>query len=102
MGAPMDNERMLCSRCEEILDTSGSPKWCRKCRAKYQREYQLLRMEMASSGGFIKGREAMRQIIVAEFDKLASGKFSGCEIADLVAQMPGPQVTDEEPEKIAS
>lgn len=70
------------------------PKWCKECRARYQKEYQILRMNRAEARGWVKGREAMRQMVVTEFDKLGTGMFRADEVATLVAAMPGPQITE--------
>lgn len=82
--------------CTNQLDTTGMPKWCRECRARYQREYQILKMSRAETKGFVAGREAMRRMVVAEFEKLGSGSFEAIEVAILVQQMPGPQVSDDD------
>lgn len=87
-------ERCSHADCTNILDTTGLPKWCRSCRAAYQREYQALRVDRKQQVGFAQGREAMRDMVVAEFARLGLNQFSGDEVAHLVARMPGPQVFD--------
>lgn len=73
-------------RCENMLDTEGSPKWCKKCRAKYQREYQALQPELAEKRGHARGVTALRTYLVGEFERLGSGTFNGYEIAELIRQ----------------
>lgn len=75
-----------CSKCEEPLDTTGYPKWCKSCRAKHRREYEEVRKKLT----FGEGIAAMRELMADEFDRLGSGKFSGYECADLIRQAPGP------------
>lgn len=80
----------ICSRCTEPLDTTGSPTWCKACRAKYQREYKALRAEMTESRGFAAGVSAMRAYLAEQFAKLGAGGFTGSEVASLIRQSQGP------------
>lgn len=80
----------LCSRCTEPLDTTGSPTWCKSCRANYQREYKALRAEMTESRGYAAGVSAMRAYLAAQFAKLGSGGFTASEVAALIRQSQGP------------
>jgi hypothetical protein len=80
----------LCSRCEADLDTTGYPKWCKKCRAKYRREYVSLRAQMQETRGFAAGVSAMRAAVEARFQHWPRAMFSGAEIASQVHVMPGP------------
>lgn len=77
-----------CSKCEDALDTTGYPKWCKGCRAKYKRDYDKTKENLT----FGEGISAMRELLVGEFDKLGSGSFSGYEIAQLISQAPGPML----------
>lgn len=81
-----------CSRCESPLDTTGSPKWCKACRAKNQREYMALRKEMAESRGFAAGVSAMREAVVREFDRLGRQNVNAFACAKWVREMPGPDI----------
>jgi len=81
----------LCSRCTAELDTTGTPHWCRTCRAKYQREYASLKKEMAESRGFAAGVAAAKQYLADQFAKQGSGSFTGYEISRLILQSKGPQ-----------
>ena len=56
-------------------------------------------MDMSERKGFQKGIQAMRELLVQEFDKQASGSFEGYEIARLIAQCQGPKIDDEKPAK---
>ncbi len=86
-----------CSQCKtNDLDTTGLPKWCRECRARYQRERTVLRADMKENMGFAKGVRAMRELLAEEFLKLPNGYFSGTEIAGLIMRAPGPPNIDEE------
>ena len=79
-----------CSRCEERLDTEGSPRWCKKCRAKYQREYQGLKKEMAESRGYAAGQSAMRECLALHFARFGGAAFNCVEIAYMIRRAPGP------------
>jgi len=80
-----------CSKCGNALDTTGSPKWCRACRAKYKREYDATVKEMTESRGFAAGCTAMREYLAKRFSEYgAAGSFSGIEIAKIIAQAKGP------------
>lgn len=71
-------------RCENALDTEGSPKWCKKCRATYRREYEALKDQMRESRGYGRGVTALRNYLAEEFEVHGSGSFSGYEIAHLI------------------
>jgi len=74
-----------CARCEKPLDTNGSPHWCKACRAKYQREYQLLRVEMSETRGYAAGVSAMREHIVRKFEAIGTtATFNGSVAAQWV------------------
>ena len=95
MATATDTAEKCANRgCSNALDTTGTPKWCKECRARYQREYRILNMSRAEASGFVKGREAMREMVAQEFGQLGAATFSGDEIAALVERMPGPQVSD--------
>ena len=89
----------VCTQCKTNpradVRADATNLWCKECRARYQREYSILKMDRKERQGFVKGREAMREMIVREFDRLGSGMFSAVEVAHLVLQMPGPQVAEE-------
>ncbi len=80
-----------CGRCESELDTEGSPRWCRKCRAKYQREYQGLRKEMGESRGYAAGCSAMRAFIADYFQQFGNVRLSGVEASIMVRKAGLPQ-----------
>lgn len=81
-----------CSKCNEELDTEGTPKWCKACRAKYQKEYQATKEGKAEAAGFALGAEAMRQEVVNSFAKVpAGGLMMAGEIAAYVAGLPAPK-----------
>ncbi len=83
----MENPDKQCSRtdCGKPLDTSGSPPWCKACRAKYQRDYQSLRKEMSESRGYAAGVSAFRDHIVKKFEAIGtSANFTGSVAAQWV------------------
>ena len=79
-----------CSRCPNTLDTTGYPRWCKDCRAKYQKEYHRIKEAMAEGKGFAGGAAAMKDVLATEFDRLGSGTFPGYEIANLIRGCPIP------------
>lgn len=82
----------LCSKCGKNprAEPNGTNPWCKECRAKYQREYQETKKEMAKGKGFAAGVAAMKECLAEEFDRLGSGMFSGYEVGYLIRQAPGP------------
>lgn len=82
----------VCSKCTKPLDTTGYPRWCLACRAKYKREYESARKEMTESRGFAAGISAMREYLAQNFRKYGSaGAFTGYEIAETIMRAKGPQ-----------
>ncbi len=79
-----------CSRCEEPLDTDGSPRWCKKCRAKYRREYESTKKEMSESRGYAAGQSAMRAALAGYFYRFGGAHFSAAEISVMIQRAPGP------------
>ncbi len=74
-----------CSRCENPLDATGSPAWCKACRAKYQREYQRTRKEMSESRGFAAGISAAKEFIAQCFEQqVRRASVTGIEAASYV------------------
>ncbi len=81
-------------KCGKPLDTEGSPRWCKACRAQYQREYKDIVKEMTESRGFAAGMSAMRDYLAHNFDTLygTQGSFTGAQIAHLIRTVRGPAV----------
>ncbi len=88
---PETSRETVCSKCAGALDTTGSPRWCKSCRAAYHREYKELKEGMSETRGFSAGISAMRDCMATEFERLGSGMFAGYEIAELIRQAPGPE-----------
>ncbi len=84
-------DKPICSKCEADLDTNGFPRWCRKCRLAYKREYQALKAEMAETRGFAGGIEAMRTFLAERFEVYKIQRFSGPEIADVIRRCEAPK-----------
>ncbi len=82
---------LKCGRCTEELDTEGSPRWCKKCRAKYQREYQGLRKEMSETRGYAAGCSAMREFISTYFQQFGNVRISGIEASVMTRKAGLPQ-----------
>ena len=89
-----DQKPENCSKCGQVLDTTGTPKWCKSCRADYQRERTNGIEERAEKRGLERGITAEKQSVEAYFRYLGNAHFSGTEVAAMVAKMPGPRVED--------
>lgn len=76
-----------CSKCGNELDTTGLPKWCKRCRNAYQKENR----ETKEGRDFRRGAESMRRVLAGEFDRLGSGSFTGAETAHLIMGCPAPE-----------
>lgn len=81
--------------CGMILDREGSPKWCKKCWAIYQKEYQENHKEtlrkMTESRGYAAGISAFREHIVKKFEAIGTtATFNGAVAAKWVR---GEQIT---------
>jgi predicted amidophosphoribosyltransferase len=85
MAIAEDND-LKCSKCEKKLDTEGTPRWCKKCRADYQREYQGLKKEMSETRGYAAGCSAMREFLSDYFKSLGNAHVSGFEASVLVGR----------------
>ncbi len=84
-------EEKTCSRCESPLDTTGNPQWCKKCRAKNQREYERTRKDMAETRGFAAGASATKAFIAECFEQqVRHANISGMEAARYVRACNGP------------
>lgn len=88
-----------CSQCKvNDLDTSGYPKWCKSCRARWQREQKVLKGNLAVMRGYARGVREMRELLALKFSELGSGSFNGLEIAHLISAFAGPEFEVELPE----
>ena len=86
----MANSPNECSKCSAELDTAGFPKWCKACRAKYKREYEGLKKEMAETRGYSAGISAMREFLAVQFVGYTIQRFSGPEIAHIIRNCSAP------------
>lgn len=68
-----------CSKCGANLDrdtTEGTANWCKACRAKYQREYQATRAEMAEKKAKSEGRREGYGFGYQDAIETAASKFT--------------------------
>jgi predicted amidophosphoribosyltransferase len=80
-----------CSKCQKTLDTAGYPRWCKACRASYKSEYQDLREQMTETRGYSAGVSAMRDYLVAQFEKYGPLQtWNGQSIARIIRECTGP------------
>lgn len=84
-------ETRSCSKCGGQLDTTGTPLWCRKCRAAYKREYEETRQLQTSARSFAAGVAATKEYFARRFYSYGAGCFAGDEIAKLILNAVGPQ-----------
>lgn len=80
-----------CDETRADQDPEATNRHCRKHRAEAQRAYQATKLEQQNGKGFGKGVQAMRELLVDQFSEQGSGRYSGDEVALLIAQCPGPQ-----------
>lgn len=81
-----------CSKCSKDLDTEGTPKWCKACRAEYRREYDALRVEKSDRAGWHKGVAAAREYFATQFAKNPGAMLKAYECANWIRSAPGPKL----------
>ncbi len=100
MSAPQTDNDLKCSRCEEALDTTGFPRWCKACQNKYRRELNATRKQMQETRGYAAGVSAMRAHLVKLFNDIrGGGTFTTAEVAYYIQQCRGP-FDDAKPAKL--
>ncbi len=82
----------LCSRCDQPLDTTGFPRWCKACQTKYRKELAATKREMQESRGYAAGVSAMRDYLARQFAERYGPdvRWSGTEISQIIKQCRGP------------
>jgi hypothetical protein len=78
-------------RCGNELDTTGSPKWCKVCRSRYQREYKATREDMVAAKAWADSASAMKEALAKAFSVYPTVPFYGFEIAQKIGQFPAPK-----------
>ena len=75
-----------CSKCESgKVEDEHYPRWCKTCRAKWQREYQALRKDLSETRGYAAGVSAFREHIVKKFEAIGTtATFNGAVAAQWV------------------
>lgn len=79
-----------CSRCPAVLDTEGSPKWCKACRTQYQKDHKATKQEMAEAKAFADGCVATKNALANAFMAHPIGMFYGAEAAKYCANFKSP------------
>lgn len=91
----------LCSQCKENprANPGGNNPWCTQCNTRYQKERQVLAMSRVEAEGWVKGREALRRLLVEKLCEAGAGMMRANEVAVWIASVPGPNppVLEEEP-----
>lgn len=67
---------------------------CKAHKAEAQKKYMDTKDEKDQAKGFVLGVEALRAVLVTEFDRLGAGNFSGDEVAHLIAGTPRPKFSE--------
>ena len=84
-----------CTRCGKEDAASGTPRWCKKCRAEYQRDYQDTVREMANKKGFAEGARAYREMVVSKLRKVRpDAQMSVGELIAWLRREPLPNESD--------
>ena len=88
-----------CSKCLSSLDTDGYPKWCKSCRAKYRREYEVTRDEMMRAAAFQDGVRATREYLIGEIARRGTAQMllSALDIARWISEFPAPRFAETTP-----
>ena len=94
----MATAEKICTRCEKN-PAAGKDAYCADCRSAYQKEYRESAEWRAERRGIIRGIQAMRVAVSAEFRKWGGRPFMGLEAAGMVDTLPGPLVADEDAKK---
>ncbi len=91
-------DSVICSKCGVNPQAgSGKDKWCKDCRAKYQRDYQGTKEGRAEAKGFHRGVRAMRAHLADRFEAVqGNGSFSCPEIADIIRVSDAPEFEAED------
>jgi len=80
----LNGESDICTKCEAPLDTTGYPKWCKKCQNAYRKEYNRTKGEMSETRGYAAGRSAEKEFLASRFEAYRIQVFSGPEIAHII------------------
>ncbi len=80
------SETVLCSKCElnPRADPDGTNPWCNPCKTKYMKEWTEMRLKRTGDQAFVRGAEAMRRMLVSEFERLGIGQFTGYDVGRLI------------------
>ena len=84
-----------CSRSPDCVNPAELENgWCKPCRAKYQREYNATRDEMAFKRGFAAGVEAQRQDFIDQWLWFPADYMVPCaEVAKAISERARPVYT---------
>jgi hypothetical protein len=85
----------VCGKCGAEMDAPGKPRWCKACRAKYQKEYQLRRAHEERSEGFTEGATAMKAMLLAGVLSAHPAAVLKCaEVANWISRSPLPEFSE--------
>ena len=92
-------ERCANKGCSSDLDTTGKPKWCKACRAAYQRERQILYAQDSEAIGFTAGALAMRNgLLSVLLGAHPNGRMLVHEVASFISTTELPEFRRSNPE----
>ena len=81
-----------CSSCKGPLDTKGLPKWCKDCRARWQRERRALENYRIDARSHAQGAREMKEMLAKMFDATGTAVYSAREVAALIRRMDNPKL----------
>lgn len=85
--------------CSNDLDTTGKPKWCKACRAAYQRERQIIYAQDSEEIGFNAGAIAMRNgLLTILLGAHPNGRMLVHEVASFISSAELPEYRRSNPE----
>lgn len=87
---PQKQESEKCNKCSAPIDTTGYPKWCKACRAKYKREYTDTVEAMTAARAFNQGVDAFRETLAMEFARHGKAPLTGTQVSWIISNSPRP------------
>ena len=81
-----------CSSCKGPLDTKGLPKWCKDCRARWQRERRALENYRIDARSHAQGAREMKEMLAKMFDATGTAVYSARDVAALLRRMDNPKL----------
>lgn len=101
--APAVSVLKMCTKCAKNprvdQDDKATNRHCKECKTAATTAWQASKLEQQQGKGFVKGVQAMRDLLAEQFYNLDTGMFTGYEIAALIRQALGPVPEDDGKDK---